>query len=246
MKCDEARTLAAIDVFGTLLEWERKALDDHLRACPACTEAAVKSAGVRQALEIPADLPEPDWERSWNIIAAATWARPFRVWRPGFALRWGFAAASLALAFVLGLVLGRSLPSQSTQARAGVTSELAAPPAVVPAATESPLPRYADTLEPMLVDFVDRGIPAFSPDAAQRKRQALRSMVGQTRVLRTLAAQAGAADLEALFAEIEPLLVSMANLAPDDRDSTEWLKKMIGERGIRAKVRKLAQTQSAL
>lgn len=237
MTCDEARTLVTIGAFGTLDDSDRQTLDEHLHGCPACARAAERTAGVRGALDVPEDLPLPNWERSWEVIASRSLDRAPRFWM-GPAFRGWAAAAAAIVVFVLGLLAGRGLPLRSRPAPADqpadagtVASSLDAP---------SPLQRYAESLEPVLVSFADRGAAAPSPEAAEARRRLLRSMIEDTRALRKLAAQAGDAELEELFGEMEPLLMSIANLRPGDRSSIELLNRVIRGHELRSRVRQLA------
>ncbi len=239
MKCEDARALVAIDVFGTLDASSRLKLDEHVRACPACARIAEKAASLREAFEVPDDLPQPNWERSWSAIADRAFARPARRWRFGFFNGWVLAAASLVAVFVLGLLAGRRLP----EPRPAVTASVPTAPTSI--AEPSPLRRYADTVEPVLAEFAGRGAAPLPPAATEARRRLLRSMIEETVTLRRLAAQAGDGDLEALLDELEPLLVSMVHLQPGDRDSADLLTRVIREHDIRSKVRDLARTNPA-
>ncbi len=243
MNCDEARTLVTIDVFGTLDTSDRRALDEHLRICPACARVAEKTAGVREAFGVPDDLPQPNWEQSWNVIAARVFDRPTRFWQLGIPRGWVLAAASLVVVFVLGVLAGRRLPLQPAPGPAEETTTARTVPA--PAERPSALRRYADAVEPVLVEFTGRGATPLPPEASETQHRMLRSMIEETRMLRKLAARAGDAELEALLDEMEPLLVSIANLRPGDQGSADQLKRVIREHEIRTKVRELARADSA-
>ena len=87
------------------------------RWCPACARAAERTAGVREALDLPEDIPTPNWERSWEVIASRSLDRAPRFWT-GAAFRGWAAAAAAIVVFVLGLLAGRGLPLRSRPAPA--------------------------------------------------------------------------------------------------------------------------------
>jgi hypothetical protein len=242
MTCDEARTLLTIQTFGALDAVDLAALAAHIDGCPACAQAASQTADVRSALEPPADIPVPDWERAWHAIAAETIERPRPLWqRP--ALRAWVAAAAAIVIFVLGFTAGRVVPTNGQAGSVGRNGE-AGGGVVTTLDASSPLQAYAQQAEQVLVSIGDAGPGRESSESLEARRRLLRSMIEDTRALQALALRAGDTELYAFFSEMEPLLVSLANLQPGDRGSVEWLNRMVREHQLRTRVRELARTDT--
>ena len=148
MNCEEAKNMMTVGVFGTLSAEEKTTLDEHLRNCPSCARIFEKAKASWASFDVPDDGPHPDWEKSWDVIAARALGRP-KTWRlfgvPG---RWAVAAASLLVVFALGYFAGH----RYLKPPAGPAASLLAA-----AAEPSPFLRYAESLEPVLIDFLNRG-----------------------------------------------------------------------------------------
>lgn len=222
--------MITVGVFGELEPDEKALLESHLRDCPSCARFFEGSKASRAMFEIPDQYPRPDWDRSWEIIAAGALGRT-KTWRLfGLPGRWAVAAASLLVVFAMGFFFGRRV-QKPPMGPAGVSLASAAEP--------SPLSRFAETLEPVLIDFLNRGETERPRDIADLERKIVRSMLTETRLLRALAASSGDAELAAFLEETETILLSLANLRPGDRESADALGREIRERRIRSKLRDL-------
>lgn len=223
--------MITVGVFGELAPEEKALLESHLRDCPSCARLFKGSQASRAMFEVPDRYPRPDWDRSWEIIAARAFGRT-KTWRLfGLPGRWAVAAASLLVVFALGYVVGRRIQKPPI---GGPTAF-----ALAPAAEPSPLSRFAETLEPVLIDFLNRGKTERPREIADLERKIVRSMLTDTRLLQALAASSGDPELAAFLEETETILLSLANLKPGDRESADSLGREIRERRIRAKLRDL-------
>ena len=251
MNCRKAETLITTGVYGRLTPEERTELEIHAGTCPACTALFEKWAGIIE-LRVQAredDAPLPDWEKSWSRIAAEAldkrprrrlvFGRPELGW-PVWARR-ATAAAAVLFVFVLGYFAGRRVLFD----RSGEGVRTAAPsPAVggslLAGFDEIRLAEYADNLRPLLVDFLNRGNVRPPDDLVALKRRIVRDMLGQTRLLKRLAAESGDAAQDDLLSDLEFILTSMANLAPGDTESAVHLERMIRAKDIALRLRELA------
>jgi len=237
MNCEEAKNMMTVGVFGTLSAEEKAILDEHLENCPSCARLFEKTKASWASLDVPTDGPHPDWEKSWDVIAARALARP-KTWRlfgvPG---RWAVAAASLLVVFALGYIAGRRYLKPPAGPAASLLAATAEP---------SPLLRYAESLEPVLIDFLNRGETERPQELADLERKIVRSMLAETRLLQALAASSRNAELSAFLEEMESILLSLANLKPGDRDSADELGRTIRERRIRSKLRDLSSADLTL
>jgi hypothetical protein len=237
MNCEEAKNMMTVGVFGTLAPEEKTLLDEHLRNCPSCARLFEKTKASWASFEVPDDCPHPDWEKSWDVIAARALGRS-KTWRlfgvPG---RWAVATASLLVVFALGFLAGRRFLKPPTGPAASILAAAAEP---------SPLLKYAESLEPVLIDFLNRGETERPKEFADFERKIIQSMLAETRLLQALAASSPNTELGAFLEEMESILLSLANLKPGDRDSADELGRTIRERRIRTKLRDLSSADLTL
>jgi hypothetical protein len=237
MNCDEAKNVITIGVFGEPDPAETSALEEHLRHCPACARAWEQAAALRNPGGVPEDLPKPDWNRSWDVIARRSLDTPKTLRIFGLPGSWVFASAALLAVFVLGFFVGRRYLKPGPEpayARVSLPAEA------------TPFQAYADSVEPILTDFLNRGKTDLPAKTVELRNRILRSMVEETRLFKGLAEQAGDAELGNLLDELENTLVSLSNLKPGDRASADRLDRTIRERGVRSKLRELSGVKISL
>jgi hypothetical protein len=237
MNCDEAKNTMTIRFFGELNPDERIALESHLRDCPDCARIAETLKRRNAELRLADAPPQPDWEKSWEVIAGRSFdrLRPGRLF--GFPAKWVPIAASLLAVFILGAIVGRKLlfppapPLLSSRPAAGEISSLGG---------------YLDTAEAVVIDFLNRGASAKSREVAGLEQTIYKSMLAETRLLQSLAEKSEDVVLKGFLDEMESLLLSLSNLKPGDRDSADLLDRTIRGRGIRAKLRELSNAKATL
>ena len=239
MTCDEAKNLITIGVFGTPDPDDAAALEDHVRRCPSCARILRRSSapGNGEAMNNPADLRMPDWEQSWDVIARRSLSTRKEIRIFGLPRPWAFAAAALAGVFILGFIAGRRFLKP---ARIPVMAQ------AIRTAEASPWQAYADSLEPIFVDFLNRDSAVQPPEMAALKKRIIRSMIEETRLLKGLAEQSGDAALGSVLDELETVLVSLSNLKPGDLASADLLDRTIRDRRMRFKLRELSGVKTTL
>ena len=180
-------------------------------------------------------IPEPDLKRSWTVISDQVLGR--RRFFTQFPMRkWALAACSLLAVFVLGYFAGKQVLSPRS-ARFSLPTEASA--------TYS-FSSYANSLKPVLIDFLNRdGVG--TPDTLRLlEKQVINDMLIQTRLLKSLAAGSEDLILLELLQDLELVLISMDNLDPEDRDSTEHLASLIREKKISLRLHEYSSAQSTL
>jgi len=240
MNCTDFQNLVVVGIHGRLTEEERHAIDSHRSACSECAALydrfADLLAGQAEALTGTAPVQGPDWDESWEAIAAR--ALPER--RPLFRFfdgipRWLPATAAILLVFGLGYFAGRGILLDSvTSGRQ--TADLS----IAPPGTPLSVAAYADNLKPVLINFLNRG-DIVQPEALRAlEHEIIRDMLSRTRLLKDLAAQTGDAALEDLLLDLEFILTSLANLSPGDEASAALLDRVIREKDVPLRLRELA------
>jgi hypothetical protein len=121
MKCDQATERFADYLAGELDATERRELDEHLSACPACgAELRALSETWTRLGVLPTERPSPDLRRRFYGMLEASKReiaeekrarrrdlRAGRGWFRGPAFSFGAAAALLAVGVLAGLGIGR-------------------------------------------------------------------------------------------------------------------------------------------
>ena len=163
MTCDEAKNLITIGVLGDLDPADEAALQEHLGGCPSCARAYERSAELRDSARIADEPRMPDWEKSWEVIAGRALPSPrkgFRLFNgpgPGPPPRRLFWPSS---SWAISPGAAFSDRFRKTILTAAAFSE-----------ADSPLPAFADSLEPVLIDFLNRGetpLPRRSANCGKR------------------------------------------------------------------------------
>lgn len=238
MNCDEAKNIMTVRFFGELGPDERTALEEHLRDCPECARISEICETRREAFDLPDGLPQPDWERSWEVIAGRALDRRRDARFFGFPWKWAPVAASLLAVFILGYVFGRRIfvpsPGAVLSSRAPAAADL------------SSLGGYIDTAEVVVIDFLNRGEREETPEVVELERKIYRSMLAETRLLQDLAATSRDDSLKGFLDEMESILLSLSNLHPGDRESADLLDRTIRGRAIRSTLRGLSSTKTAI
>ena len=186
MNCRETQDFIHLRLYGSLAEEHEQALRNHLEACPACCEAAKQMMSCR-AIDVVEPPALPDWEASWRIISERCEPR----YRQGFPVRpLRLALAGVAvLVFGLGIFVGRFFlspyPERSVAAH--------------PASWQS----YAESLEPMLVDFMNPSRAEPSEEFLTRRRALLADLISRTRLLKRLLSLDDDDYLRQLFDDLE-------------------------------------------
>ena len=224
-----------VAVFGTLKEEERMALKEHVSRCRKCARRWERTRDLREQTDRIPYFPLPDPDLSWSLISHHLTKRRRlpdrrRNWR------WAPAAAVLLIVFVAGFFFGRRL--------------LLVPPAAMTQATldlsEASFESYADYLQPVLVDFLNRN-GVRNPESVRGLEQRIVSdLLDRTRLFKSLMPENGSPALRELLQDLELILTAMDNLNPGDRDTARHLVGLIREKEISLRLQRLIMTQSTL
>lgn len=249
--CKKCRALLAPALYGELGTKDKTFFEDHLTFCPAC---AAEFKAMKETLEIMDRRTRPDpgkdfWDGYWDRLArrmereeaapepysSSVGRRRGRIF--GLAPRWVFQAAAAVALVVLGVFIGRLVFSPQ-------------PTAVEVARQTAPLgPAESD---PVLLarDYIDRSKPVLlalvNYDASSEDPYAL-DLPLQKRVSQELVTQAGAIKsglkepgqrrLRELVAELETVLLQIANLeAENDLEAVEFVRQGVENGGLLLKI----------
>ena len=235
MTCRRFKRHLILDLYEELSAGDRRKLHAHLDRCASCRD---EIQATRDAMEefgrAPArPAPEPDWERSWRAIedGLEPSSRPRRAWLSALP-RWSYAAAGLAVLFILGIAVGRYwLP------RGSAPDGLASAPVLSAAAIENALGRHFDDVEPLLASYANDGSAAGAGDHITIDREAAQTLLVQNLLLKRALARKNP-QLADLLDDLSLVLTEIANrkaLTPGD---PAGLKDVIDRRQVLSRVRR--------
>ncbi len=238
MNCQECKNLITVSVYGKLTSLERSQMDDHLRECPECTRIYKKSENLISLFEDKEEIPLPDKEKSWDIISSR--AVPKKSERTIFFpyKKWAFAASALVIVFLLGFLIGKQVFFPGTDETPPESAALQD--------YESPLLRYTEGLEPILIDFVNRTDARKQQEMSDIEKLVVKDMLTQTKLLKHLVSQRDDPRLLQLLEDIEFILVGISNLRPQDQESAAQLTRLIRENEIKFKLKALFASQTTI
>ncbi|MGD8536632.1 MAG: zf-HC2 domain-containing protein [Candidatus Aminicenantes bacterium] len=238
MKCEECKNLIAVSVYGKLTSQEKRQLEDHLRECPECTRIYKKSENLGSLFEDKEEIPLPDKEKSWDIISSKAVPRESKktIFFPY--KKWAYAASALIIVFILGFLVGKQVffpgPGETP------------PESIASQGYESPLLRYTEGLEPILINFVNRTDARKQQEMSDIEKLVIKDMLIQTKLLKHLVAQRDDPRLLQLLEDIEFILVGISNLKPQDQESAAQLTRLIRENEIKLKLKAFLASQTTI
>lgn len=238
MNCEECKNLITVRVYGKLTSSERDQLEEHLRECPECTRINAKSESLSSLFENSEEVRLPDKEKSWQIISDKAIRRKssqtifFRY------QKLAFAASALVIVFILGFLIGKKVffpgPGQTPPESMAFQSH------------ESPLLRYTEGLEPILINFMNRTEAQKKQEMSDIEKLVIKDMLIQTQLLKHLFSQRDDPRLLQLLEDIEFILVGISNLGPQDQESAAQLSRLIRENEIRFKLKTFFASQTTI
>jgi hypothetical protein len=238
MNCEECKNLITVSVYGKLTPQEKSQLEDHLRECSECDRIYEKSENLSSLFEDKEEIPLPDKEKSWDIISSKAVQRksdktiffPYK--------KWAFAASALVVVFILGFLIGKRVffpgPGETP------------PESIAFQGYESPIQRYTEGLEPILIDFMNRTDARKQQEMSDIEKLVIKDMLIQTKLLKNLVSQRDDPRLLHLLEDIEFILVGISNLRPEDQESAAQLTRLIRENEIKFKLKAFISSQTTI
>ena len=230
MNCGEFKELLIIRLCGRLTKEQKEFLEEHTASCPACARLAdrVKSLPVNE----PAwEVPKPDWEVSWRIIRDRSLKR--KGYLPSFLMsrRFALIATAVIVAFILGIVVERSVFFPTT--------------APLPLKAEKPhesvasIAAYTETIEPLLIDFMNRGVQPTPDEMTDLTNRVIADMLAQTRLFKYAAVRNGDGNLYQLLDDVELVLISISNMGGQNGDVNAQLNHLIRNKSLLFRLRQV-------
>ena len=236
-------------LYGELDPADKKAFEEHLGACPDCA-SEYSLLGATLSLMDKRERPDPGqefWDGYWDRLSRRrTWeaagedARPSLAARLGRAFarlpRWSYQAAGAAALLFVGVLIGSRLVAPPS----GKTGPATA--AVAPAAPSGAVVRAENFIERSkvlllgLVNYDPATEDAYALDL-DRKRTMSRALAAEAPALRGALRERGQKRLRELVAELEVIMLQIANLGSgQDLEGVDLIKQGVDNRGLFLKI----------
>lgn len=237
-------------LYGELGPADKESFDRHLRDCPDCASeyAALQATlGIMNKRERPDPGPE-FWDGYWDRLSKRLlWesieegrapSLAARLLRPFASLpRWSLQAAAAAALLFLGVFVGSRLiprPEGPRSVAAGPSATTSAPsPAVVQAGN------FIERSKVLLLGLVNYDPATQDPYALDLdgKKAVSRNLAAEAPALRGALKEPGQRRLRELVADLEIILMQIANLeAGQDLEGVDLIKQGVDRKGIFLKI----------
>jgi len=253
-ECKKCRALLVEALYGELDSKEQDFFEKHLASCPAC---AAESEAMTETLKIMDERVRPErdqgfWNGYWDRLSRRmkeeeavveekprSWAKILgRSWslRPRWALQ---AAAALAL-IAAGILIGRMIFAPRQLPVEASRPAVEAPP--VQPGEGDPVLRarnYVDRSKLVLLALVNYDPTSDDPYALDLplQKQISQQLVNQAGALKSDLKDPGQRRLRELVADLETILLQIANLeAKNDFEAVDIVKQGVESRGLLLKI----------
>jgi hypothetical protein len=233
-------------LYGEIDAAEKERLDLHLRACPECASEYASLAATLRIMDKRERLDPGQgfWDGYWDRLSRRmvwesagedrTPSLAARLLRPFSRLpRWALQAAGAAALLIVGILVGSRLVREPEAGRTMTAAVRPAPGAVVQA--ESFIER-SKVLLLGLVNYDPATEDAYALDL-DRKKSLSRGLAAEAPALRSALGEAGQKRLRGLVADLELILMQIANLeSGQDLEGVDLIKQGVDRKGIFLKI----------
>ena len=233
-------------LYGEIDAAEKERLDLHLRSCPDCASdyaslaATLKIMDKRERLDPGQGFWDGYWDRlSRRMLWESTGedlapSLAARLFRPLARLpRWSLQAAGAAALLAVGILVGSRIVRAPEATRTATAVIRPAPGAVVQA--ESFIDR-SKVLLLGLVNYDPSGGDAYALDLDLKKSMS-RGLAAEAPAIRNALNEKGQTRLRGLVADLEVILMQIANLeAGQDLEGVDLIKQGVDRNGIFLKI----------
>jgi len=251
--CKKCRALLVEALYGELDPKENDFLEKHAASCPAC---AAEFEALTETLRTMDERVRPErdqgfWDGYWDrlsrrmeeeraieAISPSPQKNLGRTW--GFLPRWAFQAVAALALIVAGIFFGRTIFSPRSVSVEASRPAVEAPP--VQPGEGDPVLRarnYVDRSKLVLLALVNYDPTSDDPYALDLplQKQISQQLVNQAGALKSDLKDPGQRRLRELVADLETILLQIANLeAKNDFEAVDIVKQGVESRGLLLKI----------
>lgn len=225
MKCRKFKEKIVLYFYDELDEQEKTELKTHIKGCSKCAQ---KFAQTKKAFAIldetrQEDLPEANWEKSWEAIDTQIGQKPKARRSYHLLHRWAYAGAALVFILVVGILIGRFwLPSSGKPPAQSAVSQTY---------VEQTLKQYIEELKPVLIEYANYSASERGEETIVMDKRVARNLLIQNLLLRSIAAKFDPSIAQFLD-DVDLVLKEIANLNREDKQTPSLIKDLIHDREI--------------
>ena len=224
MKCKTFQNLILLFVQNELEKKDRIHLEDHLAKCTFCSRVLEQERALMNlVVKDRADVPESDWEKSWQRIFTETRVeKRNKIFLLPYLKKWRIQTSVVTFVFIIGILVGKFIffPPQTEEYITTIT----------------PIQRYVGNIQPVLIDFINKNGRTGSKNLRESEKEILRDMLIKTRLLKKRTYQTGNVHLQLLLDDLELILIEISNIKPGDKNSAARLKEMIRGKDLKFRI----------
>lgn len=251
--CKKCSGLIVEALYGELDPKAKAFFDGHIGSCPPCAAEFKSLTETLKAMDKPArPEPGPDfWDGYWDRLSRRmgkeqaaekmprSWGKRLgRIW--SLAPRWASQAAAALILIVIGVFIGRGIFSPQRTPVEASRQTVKAPPRQ-PAESDPVLRArdYVDRSKLVLLALVNYDPKTEDPYALNLplQKQVSQQLVNQASELKADLNGPGQRRLRELVADLETILLQIANLeSENDLEAVEFVKQGVENRAVLLKI----------
>jgi hypothetical protein len=237
-------------LYGELDAAEKERFDLHLRSCPECASEYVSLAATLRIMDKRERLdPGPGfWDGYWDRLSKRmVWESIEEGRAPSLAARlvrafsrlprWSYQLAGATALVLLGILVGSRLIPRPEGARVETATAAIAAPATSPAVVQAE--NFIDRSKVLLLGLVNHDLTtedAYAFDLDGKKAMS-RTLAAEAPAIRTALNERGQRRLRELVADLEVIMMQIANLeSGQDLEGVELVKQGVDRTGIFLKI----------
>jgi hypothetical protein len=236
MKCKKCKEDIVLLLYDELADKDKSEVMEHIKECQECAEEWESTKGVFTLLDETKgeSPPEADWEKCWgaiqmDIVETSSGESKRREGKRRFFMRpgWIYAAASVLVIFVLGVLIGRFWLTSDTQVAAAPGIKATGSSEYI----KQSLSEHFETLKPMLVSYANYSAEENGREMMTLDKEILKSLLIQNYLLKKLVIKSDPSAAE-LLEDLDLVLREIKNMPSDDKWASSQVKEFIHERDI--------------
>ncbi len=241
MKCKKCKEDSVLLLYGELADKDKSEVMKHINECPECAAEWERTRDVFTLLDETKEerTPDANWEKCWNVIQTdivesgrgekriKTESKKRLFMLPG----WTYAAASVFVIFVLGVLIGRFWLTSHTQIATAPGMQAAGPSEYI----RQSLNEHLETLKPLLVSYANYSAEENDRETMTLDKEIVRNLLIQNYLLKKLVIESDPSTGE-LLEDLDLVLREIKNMPSEDKWAPSQVKELIREREILFKI----------
>lgn len=244
MRCKDCQEMMVEALYEELGEERLRAFEEHVGSCSDCSGAYAEMRSTLRTMD-RRERPDPGqayWDGYWNRLKTRMEPAEPRGWRRWLTRpvwggpRWAYRGAAAVVLIAMGIVVGRMIaPTPMNERPTGP-----APESIIrTASVEERAMQYLESSQVLLLAIVNSDPEtdrAYAADWSAQRRLS-RRLMAEVPSLESELTDPKQRRLRALVAELELILMQIANLeAEDDPSAVEFIRSSVNDKDVLLKI----------